>query len=191
MTNIAILASGSGSNAENIAKFFADSTDIRVVAILSNNDDAFVLERARRLGIESMVFSRAELWETSRVEDYMAQRGVNYVVLAGFMLLLPPKFTALYPDAIVNIHPSLLPLHGGKGMYGHHVHEAVLAAGDAESGITIHKVNNNYDDGAIICQQRCPVLSTDTPDTLASRVHALEYEWYPRAIEADVRALGL
>lgn len=189
MTNIAIFASGSGSNAENIINFFAAHDSIRVAAVLCNNANALVINRAQRLGVEHFVFSRKDLQETSVVEDYLAQHNVKYVVLAGFMLLLPPKFTALFPNRIVNIHPSLLPLYGGKGMYGHKVHEAVLAAKDRESGITIHRVNDNYDDGEIICQKRCPVHYDDTPDSLATRVHELEYEWFPRVIEQDVLSL--
>ncbi len=189
MTNIAIFASGAGSNAENIMRYFEQHPQIRVKAVLCNNREAGVIGRAQRFGIEAFLFTKKELWESSRVTDYLKANEIDYIVLSGFLLLLPPVFTTLYPNKIVNIHPSLLPKYGGKGMYGMKVHEAVVASGDTESGITIHKVNENYDDGQIICQKKCPVSAADTAEDVCQRVHKLEYEWFPRTIESDIKAM--
>jgi phosphoribosylglycinamide formyltransferase-1 len=190
MKNIAIFASGNGSNAENITNYFANNSDIMVACFLCNNPKAGVIARAERLGIPCLVFSRDDINNSSLVIDFLRQHDIYYIVLGGFLWLLPSSLTDIYNERIVNIHPSLLPKYGGKGMYGDKVHEAVIAAGEKESGITIHRINEKYDDGAIICQKTCPVLPDDTPDTLASRVHALEYEWFPKVIEQDILALS-
>jgi phosphoribosylglycinamide formyltransferase-1 len=189
MKNIAIFASGNGSNAENITNYFENHTDIKVSCFLCNNPNAGVINRAQRLGIPCLVFSRDELNNSTRIIDFLRKHDVCYIVLGGFLLLLPSSITDIYCERIVNIHPSLLPKFGGKGMYGERVHEAVIAAGEKESGITIHRINEKYDDGAIVCQKTCPVLPDDTPDSLASRVHALEYEWFPKVIEQDIMRL--
>ena len=186
MKYIAILASGNGSNAENIVNYFASSSRVRVGAILCNNANAYVVERAKKLGVPCFVFNRSQLNETGEVAAYLHRNNISFVVLAGFLWLLPPTLVQRYERRIVNIHPSLLPKYGGKGMYGSKVHEAVIAAGDMVSGITIHRVNEYYDDGDIICQKTCYVEPTDTPDSLAKKVHALEYEWYPQVIENEV-----
>lgn len=190
MRNIAIFASGNGSNAENITNYFANNTEIKVACFLCNNPNAGVIKRAEKLDIPCLVFSRDDMNYSSVVTDFLKQYDIYYIVLGGFLWLLPSSITDMYSERIVNIHPSLLPKYGGKGMYGDKVHEAVIAAGEKESGITIHRINEKYDDGAIICQKTCPVLPNDTPDSLASRVHTLEYEWFPKVIEQDIISLS-
>ena len=181
--NIAIFASGNGTNAENIIRYFQENGEVRVKLVLSNRRSAFVLERAARLGVPSACLTKEEWADGRAVLALMEEAEIDFIVLAGFLARVPDCLLQAYPDKIVNIHPSLLPKFGGKGMYGEHVHEAVLAAGEQESGITIQYINEHFDEGAIICQQKCPVLPDDTPDTLAARVHALEYEYYPRVVE--------
>ena len=183
MKNLVIFASGSGSNAENIIRYFASKPDFCVKKIYCNVPGAYVLERARQLQVPACVFTREEFRNPDKLLRRLQDEGTDFIVLAGFLWLVPPCITAAYPNRIVNIHPALLPAYGGKGMYGHHVHEAVLAAGEQQSGITIHYVNDRYDSGDIIFQATCPVLPDDTPDTLAARVHELEYRHFPRVIE--------
>jgi phosphoribosylglycinamide formyltransferase-1 len=179
---LAVFASGSGTNAENLIEHFNKTFDKKVVLVLSNNPEAYVLRRAARLGVPAKVFSREDL-KGGEVLALLREYSVDFVVLAGFLWLVPPDIIAAYRNRIVNIHPALLPKYGGKGMYGHHVHEAVLAAGEEQSGITIHYVNEKYDSGDIIFQARCPVLPDDTPESLQERVHALEYEHFPKVVE--------
>jgi phosphoribosylglycinamide formyltransferase-1 len=186
---IAILASGSGSNAENIANYFAGSDYAEVSFIIANNSNAFVLERAKRLGIEAAVVTKAEFMEADGIIAMLQERGIDFVVLAGFLLLVPQKLIQAYPGKIVNIHPALLPKHGGKGMYGDNVHKAVVASGDTESGITIHLIDEHYDKGTTFFQAKCPVLPTDTYEDVAAKVHALEYEHFPHVIEEILRTL--
>ena len=183
MKNLVIFASGSGSNAENIIRYFATKPDFCVKKIYCNVPGAYVLERARQLQVPACVFTREEFRNPDKLLRRLQDEGTDFIVLAGFLWLVPPCITAAYPNRIVNIHPALLPAYGGKGMYGHHVHEAVLAAGEQQSGITIHYVNDRYDSGDIIFQATCPVLPDDTPNTLAARVHELEYRHFPRVIE--------
>lgn len=182
MRNIVIFASGSGTNAERIASYFKNNPTIHVALIASENPRAFVLERAKRLGIPTFIFTPKELNEGVVLERLLYNR-IDFVVLAGFLKMIPAHIVKAYPSRIVNIHPALLPRFGGKGMYGERVHKAVIEAGETESGITIHYVNEHYDEGDIIFQARCPVLSSDTPETLAKRIHELEYMHYPRVIE--------
>lgn len=178
---IAILASGSGSNAEQIIKYFADHQLINVELILSNNPRAFVLDRAKRLNIPALVFSREEF--STKVPQWLLENGVTHIVLAGFLWLIPPALLAAYPNKIINIHPALLPKFGGKGMYGMKIHELVKSSNETETGITIHLINEKYDEGPILYQGRCEVLDTDTPDQIADKVHKLEYACYPKIIE--------
>ncbi len=180
---IAILASGSGTNAENIIKYFAGNPGISIQLILSNKKDAFVLTRAENHNIPAMVFDRTDFYETGLVLDRLKSEGIDFIVLAGFLWLIPIDIIRAYPGKIVNIHPALLPKYGGKGMYGSHVHEAVIENKEKESGISIHFVNEKYDEGAIIFQARCRVLPDDTPDSLAERIHQLEYKHYPEVIK--------
>jgi phosphoribosylglycinamide formyltransferase-1 len=180
---IAILASGSGTNAANLFSYFEHHPTIEVVLLLSNNPEAFALERARQAGIESKVFDRQQFRETSEVVQWLQEQGVTHVVLAGFLWLIPANLIQAYPDRIINIHPALLPAYGGKGMYGMNVHTAVKQAGEAETGITIHEVNERYDEGTVLFQARCVLRPEDTAEGIAAKVHALEYEHYPRQIE--------
>jgi phosphoribosylglycinamide formyltransferase 1 len=182
-TNIAIFASGSGTNAEQIIRHFESHDSIKVSLILSNKKDAYVLNRALKHKIPHFVFNRQMFYKEKQVDEILRLNGINFIVLAGFMWLMPERFVKNYPEKIVNIHPALLPKYGGKGMYGHHVHEAVVNNKEQESGITIHWVNEMYDDGSIIYQARCPVAPDDSPDDVAAKVHQLEYEHYPRIIE--------
>lgn len=182
MKKLAILASGTGTNAERITQYFAEKKTAEVKLIITNKEGAGVIERAERLNVPCHVVSSKEFKEGKALQ-VLKEYDVDFIILAGFLLMVPDDILHNYPNRIVNIHPSLLPKYGGKGMYGLRVHEAVLASGDTESGITIHHVNEHYDQGAIILQAKCPVLPDDTPDTLASRVHQLEYEHFPIAIE--------
>ncbi len=182
-TNIAIFASGSGTNAEEIIRHFKGHEHISVGMILSNNKKAYVLERALKHKIPQFVFSRDIFYKQKVVDEILRLNSINFIVLAGFMWLFPERFVKNFPNRIVNIHPALLPRYGGKGMYGNFVHEAVVANKEKESGITIHFVNEKYDEGNIIFQAKCKVLKTDTPDDVAQKVHRLEYEHYPGIIE--------
>lgn len=183
MKNIAIFASGSGTNAENIIKYFTDHPHIRVAVVLSNNPKAGVHERAKKLGVPSFTFSNEEFKQGFPVLKILAEYQVDFIVLAGFMNIISEAFLNAYPEKVINIHPALLPKHGGKGMYGMRVHEAVVAAKDKKTGITIHYINEYYDDGEIIFQADCPVSAQDTPERVAEKVHALEYEHFPHVIE--------
>lgn len=189
MKNIAILASGSGSNAENIASYFKGKESARVSLIICNNPQAYVIERAKRLGIKCKVITKKEFMEADSTIALLKEHSIDFIVLAGFLLLVPEKLIKAYPGKIVNIHPALLPKHGGKGMYGDNVHKAVVECGDTESGITIHLIDEEYDKGTTFFQAKCPVLPTDTPDDVAAKVHALEYEHFPHVIEEIIATL--
>jgi phosphoribosylglycinamide formyltransferase-1 len=182
-SRIAIFASGSGTNAEQIMLHFQQHDSIEVALVLSNKADAFVLERAKKFKVPSKVFNREQFRETGEVLGWLMDNRITHIVLAGFMGLMPKNIIQAYPNKIINIHPALLPKFGGKGMYGHHVHEAVKAAGEKETGITIHQVNEKYDEGKILFQASTALASTDTPETIANKVHALEYKHYPEQIE--------
>lgn len=182
MTNIAIFASGNGSNAERIISHLADEPRATVALILADNPQAAVLARAHRLNVPAYLVRRAHLNAPTTL-DTLRSHGVSLIVLAGFLGLVPPELIQAYPNRIINIHPALLPKFGGKGMYGLHVHQAVLQAGESTSGITIHYVNARYDEGSIILQAQCPVFPSDTPDSLAARVHQLEYDHYPNVVQ--------
>lgn len=183
MRNIAIFASGSGTNAENIIRYFANSENVKVALVLSNNRNVGVHGRVNKLGVPSFVFSRDEFTEGTPILEKLAEYEVCFIVLAGFMNKISDVILQAFPGKIVNIHPALLPKYGGKGMYGMHVHEAVVKAGEKESGITIHYINERYDEGAVIFQASCPVSPSDSPEEVARKVHALEYAYYPEVIE--------
>lgn len=183
MKRLAVFASGSGTNAENLIRYFRTSPYGRVRLVLSNRPDAYVLKRAQAYDIETIVFHREQLYETGEVLAALEKGNIDFIVLAGFLWLIPSSLLDTYEGRIVNIHPALLPRYGGKGMYGRRVHEAVIASGDEESGISIHYVNPRYDEGDIIFQARCPVTPEDTPESLAEKIHALEYAHYPRVVE--------
>lgn len=183
MNKIAIFASGSGSNAQNIADYFKNHEKIEVSCVLTNKPDAYVLKRFENTDIETFIFNRADFYETENVLNYLDSKEIDFIVLAGFLWLVPPYLTTKYKRKIINIHPALLPKHGGKGMYGMNVHKAVVEAGDKESGISVHYVNEKYDEGNLIFQAKCLVDETDVPEAVAQKVHALEYEHFPRIIE--------
>ncbi len=186
MVNLAIFASGSGTNAENIIRYFSHKSLIRVTCVCTNRPDALVIEKAKKYEVPVFVFSREDLYTTTRVLDYLKDKKIDWIVLAGFLWLVPGSLLSHFRNRIVNIHPALLPKYGGKGMYGEHVHRAVIANGEKESGISIHFVNPEYDRGNLIFQARCPVFPSDSPESLAARVHELEYRYYPEVIEMIV-----
>lgn len=180
---IVIFASGSGSNAENITKYLrGKNSDAEVVEILTNNPNAYVIERSSKLNIPCTVFDR-ESFKEGGVLEHLKEIKPDLIVLAGFLWLIPKSFVETFPDQIVNVHPALLPKFGGKGMYGHHVHQAVVEAGETETGITIHYVNEKYDDGSIIFQDSVNLNPNDDADTVAQKIHILEYEHFPKVIE--------
>ncbi len=181
MVRIAVFASGSGTNAENIINYFEDHPSIKVVCVFTNNKNAGVIERADRLKILYRVFSKKELF-SSDFENILKQEA-DYLILAGFLLKIPTEIIHSFPNKIINIHPALLPKYGGKGMYGKHVHETVVANKEKESGITIHYVNENYDEGAIVFQESVPLTDQDTPNDVAAKIHTLEQKNFPKVIE--------
>jgi len=181
--HIAILASGSGTNALNIINYFKNSDKARVALVISNKSKAGVIEKAMLADVPVMLLTGRNHFEDKRLSGFLLRQKIDLVVLAGFLLLVPPHLVAAFPNRIINIHPALLPKYGGKGMYGMKVHEAVIANKEKESGITIHYVNEKYDEGQVIFQARCPVEAGDTPETLAQKVHQLEYEHFPKVIE--------
>ncbi len=183
--NIAIFASGSGSNAERIVEYFSDSKEINVKLFLCNNPEAGVLQRAERLNIPLVMFNRQQ-FKSGEVVDILKENHIDWVILAGFLWLVPKNIVEAFPNKIINIHPALLPKFGGKGMYGHFVHEAVVENKETESGITIHFVNEHYDEGAIIFQASYPVLPTDTPEDVAKKGQVLEHKHFPEVIEKAI-----
>ena len=183
---LAIFASGSGSNAENICNYFAESSDIEVVLICTNNRDALIVKRANKLNIPAYIFTKYELNNFVDLHKKLQSIDVDIVILAGFLLKLPSIMVDSYPNRIINIHPSLLPKYGGKGMYGNNIHKAVIANKETESGISIHFVNQNYDEGKIILQEKCAVSASETAESLEKRIHALELNFFPETIEKIV-----
>lgn len=183
MKKIIVFASGSGSNAQQIATYFEEKKTAQVCLILSNNPQAGVLERAKSLGIPTIVFDRQAFYKSDIVLNVIKSQQPDLIVLAGFLWKFPENIINEFPDKIINIHPSLLPKYGGKGMYGDFVHQAVIDGKETESGISIHYVNENYDQGAIIFQAKVPVLSADTAQSLAQKIHQLEYRHFPEEIE--------
>lgn len=183
MSNIAIFASGSGSNAEQIIRYFSGDKNHCVRLVLSNKPDAYVLERAKNLSVPAVVFNREIFYKTQQVLSLLRDAEIDVLVLAGFLWLVPDYLLITFPQRIINIHPALLPDYGGKGMYGLRVHEAVIRDGRKKSGITIHLIDEEYDRGKILFQAECPVLPGDTPDDLASRIHQLEHRYYPETIK--------
>lgn len=189
--NIAILASGAGSNAKKILDYFSDRKDIAVRLIVSNKKDAGVLNIARLASIDTFVVNRDSFFSTTDLLVELHNRDIDFIVLAGFLWLIPPYLIQHYSDRIINIHPALLPKYGGKGMYGHFVHEAVHLAKDTHSGITIHFVNEKYDEGSIVFQEKCEILPSDQPEDIAKKVQVLEHAYYPTIIDQLVSSLPL
>lgn len=183
MKNLAIFASGSGTNAENIIRFFAGSEEAQVRLVLCNKEGAGVIARAKNLETPVVLFSRQDFYESNRILNLLTSHKIDLIVLAGFLWLVPEKVVQAYPKAILNIHPALLPKYGGKGMYGDRVHQAVLDAGEQESGITIHLIDEEFDQGQNLFQKTCPVYRNDSVESLAQRIHHLEYEWFPKVIK--------
>jgi phosphoribosylglycinamide formyltransferase 1 len=185
--HIAILASGSGSNAENIFNYFSRRNDIEISLILSNKAEAYVHKRAERLCVPSLTMSKQDLENSDKILKVFKNYKIDFVILSGYLMRIPKELILAYPNRIVNIHPALLPKFGGKGMYGDKVHRAVVESGESESGITIHYVNENYDDGAIAFQIKCDISKNDTPEDVASKVHALEYKYYPSIVDKIIK----
>lgn len=175
------MASGSGTNAQKIIEYFAGHHSMKIDCLLSDKPSAYALERAKNLGVDTIVFDKNSFYNTDEVSALLEKRGIDLIALAGFLLLVPEPMTRKFK--IINIHPALLPEYGGKNMYGMRVHAAVIGNKEPFSGITIHHVNEKYDDGAVIFQAKCPVLENDTPESLAVKIHLLEHEHYPRVIE--------
>lgn len=181
---IAIFCSGSGSNAQKIIEYFQEHKSAEVVLLLSNNKNAYALERAKSLGVPTRLFDKAQFSQSQIIVNELKELGVNWIILAGFLWLVPENLIEAYPNSIVNIHPALLPSYGGKGMYGMYVHEAVVKAKEKESGISIHMVNKEYDKGTIVFQAKCFLTDEDTAETLAKKIQALEHEHFPKVIDA-------
>lgn len=187
--NIAILASGTGSNAQKIVDYFFDKRDIVVSLIVSNKQEAGVLNIGRAASIDTLVVNRNSFYSSTDLLVELDKRNIDFIVLAGFLWLIPVYLVQHYPNRIINIHPALLPKYGGKGMYGHFVHEAVHLAKDTHSGITIHYVSEKYDEGSIVFQERCEILPSDQPEDIAKKVQILEHTHYPIVIDQLVSAL--
>ncbi|MEC3906029.1 phosphoribosylglycinamide formyltransferase [Tamlana sp. 2201CG12-4] len=183
MKRIVIFASGSGTNAENLIKFFHNSDNASVIQVFSNNSHAKVLERAKKLKVSAFSFNRIAISKTNDVLNVLKASQPDLIVLAGYLWKFPDNILNEFPNKVVNIHPALLPKYGGKGMYGMHVHEAVVANKETETGITIHYVNEHYDEGAIIFQAKCHVTPTDTAEDVAAKIHELEMEHFPKVVE--------
>ena len=182
MKRIVIFASGSGTNAENLIKFFHNRENASVIQVLTNNPHAKVLERAKKLKVSALSFNKTAFTGTNDVLDILKSSQPDLIVLAGFLWKFPEHILKAFPNKVINIHPALLPKYGGKGMYGMHVHEAIVTNKETETGITIHYVNENYDEGAIIFQEKVTIEPDDTPEMLANKVHELEYEYFPKVI---------
>ena len=189
MTNLCIFVSGNGTNCENLIRHFAESEEARVRLVVSNKPDAFALERARRLNVPTAVVSRTELNDSAKTLAMLREYDIDLIVLAGFLLLVPEYLVEAFPRRIVNLHPALLPAYGGKGMYGHHVHEAVKAAGERETGITVHYVDEHFDHGEIIAQHRVALTPQDSVEDIEKKIHNLEQTYLPSAVERAIRSL--
>lgn len=189
MKNIVIFASGSGTNAENIIRYFKETKTAVISSVITNNPKAGVIKRAENLNVPVSVLEKEALQNPEKLLLNLKDLGTDLIVLAGFLKKVPDEIVAAFPDRIMNVHPALLPKYGGKGMYGMHVHEAVIENKESKSGITIHYVNEKYDEGAIIFQAETPVFENDTPESLAERIHKLEYEYFPQIVEKIVMNL--
>lgn len=183
MKRIVLFASGSGSNVENIFQYFSKNAKVSIAMVLTNKSNAKVIDRCNRLKISCLHFNKTAFYDTDCVLDILKQSNPDLIVLAGFLWKIPEKLTRNFPNKIINIHPALLPKYGGKGMYGMHVHNAVKANNEQETGITIHFVNENYDEGTMIKQIKVPLSSEDTAERIAQKVHELEYEYFPKVID--------
>lgn len=187
MVNIAIFVSGSGSNCENIIRYFQTNGQVNIALVVSNRADAYALTRAKNLNVPSVVLPKADFNNEGKVLKLMADHRIDFIVLAGFLLMIPDWLIAVYQRRMINLHPALLPKFGGIGMYGHHVHEAVRKANETETGMTVHWVSDVCDGGEIIAQFRTPITPDDTPDDIADKEHILEMEHFPQVIEAVLK----
>lgn len=187
MTNVAIFVSGTGSNCENLIRHFSGNSDIKIALVLSNRADAYAVARAEMLGIPTEIMTKAEFNDGESLPAMMERYDIGFIVLAGFLLMVPPFLVRLYPRRIINIHPALLPKYGGKGMYGRHIHEAVRANNETETGITIHYVSDVCDGGEIIFRASTPVATSDSPDDIAENVRRLEQFYFPRVVEETIK----
>ncbi len=183
MKELAIFASGSGTNAENIIKYFKSSNEINIALVLTNNPQAGVIDKCKELGVECKLFTREEFRDNDNVLNILIDAKIDYIILAGFLWFVPAALTKEWSGKLINIHPALLPKYGGKGMHGMNVHRAIVEAKELETGITIHHVDNIYDNGGIIYQVKVSITPSDTPDTVAAKVQALEQEHFPKIIE--------
>lgn len=183
---VAVFASGNGTNAEKLFEHFKKHPVIEISLLMCNNPEAGVIKKAKVKGIPSVLFTKNDLYDSNRVLKTLKENEIDWIALAGFLLLLPSNIVTKYPNKIVNLHPALLPKYGGKGMYGINVHQAVLDGKEEESGITIHLVNEEYDKGKIIFQATCLIDKGDTPDSLAAKIHKLEYEHFPPTLEGII-----
>ena len=183
LKKVAIFSSGSGSNAENIVNYFKNHKNILITRIYTNKSDADVVERAQRLDMSVRIFTKEEFIDSTIILSELRDEQVDYIILSGFLMLIPEFIVQSFSQKIINIHPSLLPKYGGKGMYGMNVHKAVVCNQETESGITIHYIDQEYDRGETILQVKCPVYANDTPESLASRIQQLEFEYFPKTIE--------
>ncbi len=188
MIKIAVFASGSGTNAENIINYFQYNNNVKVSNIFTNNVQAGVIKRAENLKVPLIIFCKDDFYQNNKVLEILKNEKIDFIALAGFLWLVPFNIIENYKQKIINIHPALLPKFGGKGMYGNKVHYKVIEDGETESGITIHYVNEKFDDGDIIFQAKCKVGKIDTPESLAIKIHQLEYEWYPKIIEKTIKS---
>lgn len=187
MKRLAIFASGTGSNAKRLIDYFSENKAISVALLVSNRNEAGALEIARKSGIPAINFTKEEFYNSSTVLEKLTSEKIDFIVLAGFLIKVPDNILKAYENKIINIHPALLPDFGGKGMYGLNVHKAVIESGKSESGITIHLVNEHYDEGRILFQAKCPVLENDTAEMLAARVQELEHNYFPEAVERFIK----
>ena len=188
MKKIAVFASGSGTNAENLINYFNKTSDYKICIVLSNNKEAFVLKRSERLGIPFIIFNKEQLSETpgfqgESVQSILDYNNIDFIILAGFLLMIPQKMILRYPGQIINIHPALLPKYGGKGMHGMNVHKKIIEEKEKQSGITIHLVDELYDHGTILFQSTCDIRPEDTPEDLSAKIHTLEQKYFPIEVE--------
>lgn len=189
MKKISVWASGNGSNAENLIQYFSNNPDAKVIEVLTNRKSAGVIDRAARLNTPCHYYPKTEFEQSKELLNRLKASQIDLIVLAGFLLRVPSFIIQQYQNRIINIHPALLPAYGGEGMYGMKVHESVIAAGEKQSGISIHIVDEEYDHGKIIFQKSCPINSGDTPEMLAAKVHQLEYAFFPKAVEAYLKTI--
>jgi phosphoribosylglycinamide formyltransferase-1 len=189
MTNVAIFVSGSGTNCEKLIEYFKGSDIVNVAVVLSNRADAYALVRAQNHGIPTKVLKRSEIADQKVMDGFLNEYAIDFIVLAGFLVVIPDFLVDEYAGRMINLHPALLPRHGGPGMYGHHVHEAVKACGETETGMTVHWVSRKVDGGQIIARFRTPIELSDTPEEIAEKEHVLEMAWFPKVVEQTILSL--